>query len=90
MEDRTSGNPDNLPPVLILLLVRDLVTSEVIILLLIGLRVIELIGLGDGMWAPVRWNGDFAFFTRDDKVAKVSPVNTIELVFLSLNKEVSG
>lgn len=86
MENRTSGNPDYLPPILILLLVRDLVTSEVIVLLLNGLGVIEFIGLGDGMRAALRWIRDFAFFTRDDEMTKILSFCTVEPVFQSLMK----
>lgn len=83
MEDRTSGDPDNLPPIVILLLVCDLVTSDVVVLLLNGFGVI---GFRDGMWMPVRWDRDSALSTRDDEMTKVLPFCTIEPVFQSLKK----
>ena len=84
MEDRASGDPDNLPPILIIVLALDLVTGEVIVLLLNGLGIIEFLGLGDGMWAPLRWNGDFTFFTRDNEVTEVLPFCAVEPVLQSL------
>lgn len=87
MEDRTSGNPDKLSPVLILI-VGGSVTCVVVVLFLDGHRVLELIGIGSyGEWMAVRWNCDHAFLACDDEVTKVSPIYTVEAVFLSLIKK---
>lgn len=91
MEDRTSWDPDELPPIFGSLLdriARILIVGEVVVPLLHGLGFIVLVILGgDGVWAfgaGCRWDRDFAFFTRGDEVTKVSSVRTVEPVFQSL------
>lgn len=76
MEDRTGGNPDKLPLIL-LLVVGSPVTCVVVVLFLNSHRIINLLGIG----MPTFWNRDYALFTREDEVPKVSPVYTIEPVF---------
>jgi hypothetical protein len=96
MEDRTSGNPNELPPIFGLLLdrsTRTLVTSEVVVPILYGLRFVKLLTLGDFVrrfGAGGRWNRDYALFTCDDEVTKVSSVCTVEPVFQSLIKGLVG
>ena len=90
MKDCTSGNPDKLPPLFGLLvdrIARGLVTGQVVVPFLYGLGFGKLIVVGgDAVYAVVRWNRDFAFFTCDDEVTEVPPVCTVETVLQSLIK----
>ena len=90
MEDRTSRDPNKLPPVVRLLLdrtTRSFVTSKVVVSIWYVLGLVELFIIrGDGAWAFRHWNRDYAFFTRDDEVTKISPICAIEPVFQLLIK----
>jgi hypothetical protein len=86
MENRTSWDPDKLPPILVLIWSRS-VACVVVVLFLNGHRICELFGIGgDGVGMSVRWNRDYTFFTCDDEVTKVSPVYAVESIFLPLIK----
>ena len=93
MEDRTSWNPDKFSPVVGLFLDRTtcgFVTSEVVVPILYRLGFVQLVVHGgDGfraLGAGVHWNCDFAFFTCNNEVTKVSPICTVESVFQLLVK----
>ena len=83
MENRTRGNPNKLPPILLFLDARieHGPVTGVVVILWNRLGYGEFVDLGGDGLRDAGWNRHIAFFTRDDEVTKVSPVRTIEAVF---------
>ena len=83
MEDRAHGNPNKLPPIILFLNagIEHGPVASVVVVLWDRFGYGELIDLGGDGLRDAGWNRDIAFFTRDDKVTKVSPVCAIETVF---------